>query len=120
MRKLAAILAAVSLPILALAEVVVAVPGGGKTSEFVVVDDAGGSTLTSLSQRRAVELYNAGANTIYCTVDGSAPTTDNKSGRPIQPGASWTMNAGDTVVIKCIAVTAHQSTGSATIVTELR
>ena len=120
MRRLifSAVLAAFAFS--ASADTVVAVPGGGKSSEFIVVDDAGGTTLTALAGRRAVELQNLGANPIYCTVDGQAPTADNKMGRKIDAGGTWTMNAGDSVVIKCIAGTLHQSTGAATMVTELR
>jgi hypothetical protein len=120
MRKILVLIAAVFLPILALADVVVAVPDGGKTSEWAVTNGAGGSSLTAFTARRAVEIYNAGPNTIYCTVGGEVPTADNKSGRPVQPGASWTMNASAQVTLKCIAATAAQATGAATIVTELR
>jgi hypothetical protein len=120
MRKIVAIVAAFAFPLLALADVVVAVPDGGKTSEWAVTNGAGGSSLTAFTSRRAVEIYNAGPYTVYCTVGGETPTADNKSGRPVQPGASWTMNASDKVTLKCIAATAAQATGAATIVTELR
>ena len=119
MRRLLAILAAASLPITALADVVVAVPGNGKTSEVLVLTSAA-VTLTSFSARRAFELQNLGPNAIYCTVDGQTPLKTGALGRRIDPSSTWAMNAADTITVKCIAATAAQVTTAATQFTEIR
>jgi hypothetical protein len=120
MKKIAILAVIACFSFSAHAGTVVESPGGGKSSEWAVTNGAGGSTLTALSGRKAVELQNLGPNAIFCTVDGQAPTADSKLGRKIESGATWALNAADTVSIKCIAATAAQSTGAATLVTELR
>lgn len=94
---------------------------GGKTSEWLVTNAAGGSTLTGFRNRKAVELQNLGPNAIYCTVDGQAPLATGALGRRIDAsGGTWTLDAGSGITIKCIAATAAQVSGAATQVTELR
>lgn len=94
---------------------------GGKTTQVLVTNAAGGTAVpaTSLSGRKAVEIQNNGSNTIYCTVDGSAPVVTT-NGRWILAGATWSLDAGAGVVITCIAATAAQAAGAATMVTELK
>jgi hypothetical protein len=110
---------AVSLAAPAFADTVVAVPGGGRTSEVLVLT-SGAVTLTSLAYRRAFEIQNLGPNAIYCTIDGQAPLKTGALGRKIDSGSTWAMNAADSIVVKCIAATADQSTTAATQFTEIR
>lgn len=94
---------------------------GGKTGEIAVTNGAGGTAVptTTLANRKAIEIQNNGPNTIYCTVDGSAPVATT-NGRWILSGGAWSLDAGSNVAIKCIAGTAAQVSGAATMVTELR
>lgn len=97
----------------------------GATSECTVTNSAGGTTCpaTALAQRKAVEVQNLGPNPIFCTVDGSSPVV-NKARRIDALGSTaapaWSLDVGPAIAIKCIASTAAQSTGAATIITELR
>jgi hypothetical protein len=98
---------------------------GGKTTEVAVTNSAGGSyvpggaTHAPLTGRKAIEIQNNGPNTIYCTVDASAPVVTT-NGRWILAGAAWSLDAGAGVTIRCIAATAAQASGAATMVTELK
>jgi len=94
---------------------------GGKTTEVTVTNSAGGTATpaTCLAQRKAIELQNNGPNTIYCTVDGTAPLVGS-NGRWVLSGAAWSLDAGCNVVITCISATAAQISGAATMVTELK
>jgi hypothetical protein len=94
---------------------------GGKTTEVTVTNGAGGTAVpaTPLANRRAIEIQNNGPNPIYCTVDGSAPVATT-NGRWILAAAAWSLDAGPAVVVKCIAGTAAQVSGAATMVTELK
>ena len=92
----------------------------GKTTE-VLVSNAGGGTAvptTALTQRKSIELQNLGPNAIFCTVDGTAPVV-NKA-RQIAANGTWALDVGPAVVLTCIAATAAQVTGAATIATEVR
>ena len=117
MKKILLLLSLIAFPALAWN---IDSPGNGKTTEWLVTNSAGGSTLTAFSGRKAVELFNTGPNAIYCTVDGQAPLATGALGRKVDSGATWSINAADTVVIKCIAATAAQLTTAGTMVTELR
>lgn len=108
------------LPTLAAADTIIAALGGGKTSEWVVTNAAGGSTLTNLSERRAIEIQNLGPNAIYCTVDGSAPVATTNGRMVAATSGTWALDVGASVTIRCIAATAAQVSGAATMVTELR
>ena len=98
---------------------------GGETTEVAVTNAAGGSyvpggaTHAPLAGRKAIELQNNGPNAIYCTVDGSAPAVAS-NGRWILAGGAWSLDVGQNVVIRCIAATAAQASGAATMVTELK
>lgn len=91
----------------------------GKTTE-VLVSNAVATAMptTPLAGRKAVELQNLGPNAIHCTVDGTAPVATKA--RRVDAGGTWSLDAGDKIAIRCIASTAAQVTGAATIVTELR
>ena len=97
----------------------------GKTTEVAVTNAAGGSyvpggvTHAPLAQRKAIEIQNDGPNTIYCTVDASIPVATT-NGRWITSGQAWSLDAGPLIVIRCIAGTAAQVSGAATMVTETR
>lgn len=90
-----------------------------KTSEVLVLNSA--ATLltqtTSTKGRKALEIFNNGPNTIWCAFT-SATAVVNKS-RPISSGGSWALDAGSNVAIYCLAATADQVTGAATVVSEL-
>lgn len=118
MKKL--LLLVLLLPTLAAADVVVASPGAGQSSEWLVTNAAGGSTLTNLPTRRALLLQNLGPNAIYCTFDGQAPLATGALGYKIDSGASFSAAIWSTVVVKCIAATAAQVTTAATQVVELK
>jgi len=94
------------------------------TSEVLVLNSGmpdGGQPVPAspLSGRRAIELFNSGPNTIYCTADGTNPVATKA--RPIASNASWSLDCDPTACpIKCIAATANQITGAATIATEIK
>jgi hypothetical protein len=91
----------------------------GATSECVVSNTVATTCpATPLAGRTGIELYNNGLRNIYCTIDGSTPVV-NKA-RPIVPQSAWSFPGGAAVTVKCIADTVAQTTGSATIVSEVR
>lgn len=94
---------------------------GGKTTE-VLVDNTTVTLMpaTALSGRKAVELQNLGPNPIYCTVGGETPLTTGALGRRVDAGATWALDVGPGVVVRCLAGSADQVTTAATQVTELR
>jgi hypothetical protein len=100
------------------------VNAGGKTEEVLVTNAAGGTTLstsiTALSGRKAFEIQNLGPNAIYCTLDGDAPVATKARAIPADPAVTWSVNAGPNITVKCIAATAAQVTGAATIFTEVK
>ena len=111
---------AVLLPLPALADVVVASPGAAQSSEWLVTNAAGGSTLTNFASRRSLVLQNLGPNAIYCTFDGQAPLATGALGYKIDAGSSFSAAVGPTVTVNCIAATAAQVTTAATQVLELK
>lgn len=96
----------------------------GNTTEVAVTNSAGGSYLPGstthapLAMRRAVEIQNLGPNAIWVTVDGTAPVATT-NGRKIGAGEAWALDAGPQIVLRAIASSAAQSSGAATMVTEL-
>lgn len=93
----------------------------GETTEVLVTNAAGGTTVpaSALASRRSIEIQNNGPNPIYCTVDGSAPVATT-NGRWVLSGQAWSLDIGPLIVVRCIAGSAAQLTGAATMVTELR
>lgn len=123
MKRLA--LATVLIPSLVLAtDVNGRANGTGVTSEVLVLN----ATQTAmpaapLSDRRAIEIQNLGPNAIYCAVGpASAPPTAVllKSRQIAASGGVWAVDAGPNIIVRCLAATADQVTGAATIVTEVR
>lgn len=109
------------LPGLALAGTVVESPGNGRSSEWLVTNAAGGSTLpATFTGRKALLLQNLGPNAIYCTFDNQAPLATGALGFKIDPGSTFSAAVADTVTVKCIAASAAQLTTAATQVVELR
>jgi hypothetical protein len=93
----------------------------GRTTEVLVSNTV--VTLmptTALSARKAIELQNLGPNPIYCTVGGETPATDGSLGRRVDAGGSWSLDAGSSIVVRCLAGTADQVSTAATQVTEVR
>ena len=98
--------------------------GTGVTTE-VLVSNAVQTALpaTPLADRRAVEIQNLGPNAIYCAIGPAAtpPTAVLLKSRQIAAsGGVWAVDAGPNVVVRCLAATADQVTGAATVVTEVR
>lgn len=100
----------------------------GITTE-VMVDNTTQTAMpaTPLSRRRAIEIQNLGPNPIYCAVGpvSTPPTAVLTKSRRIEAatGSSsdkWALDIGPNVIVRCLAATADQVTGAATIVTELR
>ena len=118
MLKMLAVLAL--LPSLALAAVTVDSPYAAQSSEWLVTNNAGGSTLTNLAERKALLLQNLGPNALYCTFDGQAPLSTGALGFKIDPGATFSAAIGPSVTVKCIAASAAQVTTAATQVVELK
>lgn len=78
---------------------------------------------TALAGRKAIELQNLGPNDEFCcigTASAACTPVVNKSRRVAASGGTWSLDVGDKAIVKCIAATADQVTGAATIVTEVR
>lgn len=88
----------------------------GTLTEVLVQTSSTAVPSSALSGRRSLEIQNLGPNTIFCS-----PGTPvlNKS-RAIAPNSAWALDVGSAVVISCLAATANQSTGAATIATEVK
>lgn len=100
-------------------DVNVAANGGGRTTEVLVTNAAGGTTFpTALPGRKSIEIQNLGSNAIYVTVDGSAPVA-TKARKIAAAGAWGPIGIGPAITIRAIADSAAQETGGGTIVTEL-
>ena len=87
-----------------------------RVTEVLVLASAA-TEITRSDPRRAVELLNLGPNAIFCAFT-SATAVVNKS-RKISPGGSWSLDLHFSQKIYCIAATADQVTGAATVVTEI-
>ena len=92
---------------------------GSATTEVLVLTTATQlpQTATAPRGRSAIEIQNLGPNSIFCAFS-SATAVVNKA-RRIQSGESWAIDAKSHIPIYCIAATANQVTGAATIVSEL-
>lgn len=69
------------------------------------------------AQTTGFELYNHGPNNIWCALMNSADAVVGKS-RKIAPESTWSADAPSQVAVWCIAETAAQVTGAATVLTE--
>lgn len=108
MRRIA--LLALLIPLQALAQ------EAPRQTEVLVLNSAA-TELTRSEGRGAVEIQNLGPNAIFCAFT-SAGAVVNKA-RQILPDASWSLDLKSPVKVYCIAATADQVTGNATIVTEI-
>jgi len=88
---------------------------GTQTAEVLVLTTA--TTIPAYANRRAIEIQNLGPNTIYCAL-GATPVTTKA--RAILAAGAWALDVGEGITIKCIAAAANQTTGAATIVTQVR
>ena len=70
----------------------------------------------STSYRRGVEVQNQGPNAVWCNV-GTSTVVVNKA-RQVSPGEAWFFPVRVGVPVYCLASTAAQVTGAATIATE--
>lgn len=89
----------------------------GTDPEVLVLTTA--TRLPQLCGRRAVEIQNLGPNPIYCSLGYSSMARVGKA-RKVGVGESWVVDAGDTLPIYCVASTASQVSGAATIVSEVK
>lgn len=100
--------------IVALAVLVAATAYAALTTEVLVQTTA--TLIPRTSRTRSLEILNLGPNDLWCTVDGTPVA--NKS-RKIATGASWSLDLTSDIPVRCLASTANQTTGAATIVTEV-
>ncbi len=89
----------------------------GTDPEVLVLTTA--TRLPQLCGRQAVEIQNLGPNPIYCSLSVASMARVGKA-RRISTGETWSVDAPATLPIWCVAATAAQVTGAATIVTEIR
>lgn len=101
------------LAILAVCAASVAV--AGVTTEVLVLTTATAMPQTSL-YRRGMLIENRGPNAIWCAMGSAASAVVNKSHRVAPNGGTLPFNAPDKWW--CIAETANQVTGAATVVSE--
>ena len=99
------------LPTLALAQ--------ARTQEILVTTTA--AAMPQLFGRRAMLIENRGPNAIWCAFGSAASAVVNKAHRigPVseQPNNRFPYNG--TEVLYCVAETANQVTGAATVVSEV-
>lgn len=67
--------------------------------------------------RQGIEIQNLGPNAIFCQLRTTTGLVANK-GRRIVNGEAWGLTAPSSLRVYCIAATADQVTGAATIITE--
>lgn len=111
MRKLIAILAALGLPVLALA---VTPP---PQAEVLVLASAAVRVDAGMPNRRWIEVQNLGPNAISCSLSAAGAAVAKS--RRLATNEAWAPPASSVHKIYCRAATADQVTGAATIVTEL-
>ncbi len=71
------------------------------------------------SKAFSVEIYNHGPNAIWCALVSQSAAISGKS-RKIAAEGTWAMPVSPVAAIWCIADTANQVTGAATIFTQFR
>lgn len=102
------------------APLVQTIPGGMHTvtqTQVLVLSSASTAVPTTpQTNRKAIEIFNNGPNTIFCKPGGTGAVNTT---RPIASGGSWYVEIGSTVAVGCRAATADQVSGAATIVTEI-
>lgn len=89
----------------------------GTDPEVLVLTTA--TRLPQLCGRSAVEIQNLGPNSIYCSLGYSSMARVGKA-RKVGTGETWSIDVPATLPIWCIAETAAQVTGAATIVSEVK
>jgi len=92
-----------------------ATPAWASTTEVLVQTSS--TALPVRPLRRLLAIQNLGPNDIFCA-DTSAAAVVNKAWKVAANGGTLTITAGDK--LWCIASTANQVTGAATIVLELK
>jgi hypothetical protein len=84
------------------------------TNEILVLTTS--TAITRSTRTTSVEIQNLGPNDIWCAVDGTPVAT--KSRKIAASGGTWSLDLNAGVAINCLASTANQVTGAATIVSE--
>jgi hypothetical protein len=88
-------------------------------TQEVLVLHSGPTLIPRSAGTRGLEIFNNGPNKIWCALSGDAGTAVSTKSRPISAGASWSVDALSFQAIYCLADTADQVTGAATIVSEV-
>lgn len=101
--------------ILFLAAVLPFVAAAGVTTEVLVLTTATALPQSSL-YRRGMLVENRGPNAIWCAFSSAAAVVD-KAHRVAPNGGTFPLNAPDKMW--CVAETANQVTGAATVVSEV-
>jgi hypothetical protein len=114
MKKTALLLAAMALPVLGQSS-----PSTTQQNEVLVLTTSTRVDV-GIEQRKGIEVQNLGPNAIYCKVSNTTPTAVLNKARRLATNESWAIDLPPGYRISCIAATANQVTGAATIVTEVR
>lgn len=76
------------------------------------------TTIARTAGSKGFEVQNLGPNPIFCTLNSDSSAVVNKS-RRLAFGDTWSVDVPSTYKLACIAATASQLTGAATIITEV-
>lgn len=98
--------------------VLLGLPLGALAAEVLVLTTATRVDNAATTYRRGCEVQNQGPNSIWCNV-GTSTVVATKA-RQVLPGEAWAINLRAGVPLYCLASTANQVTGAATIVTEAK
>jgi hypothetical protein len=98
--------------------VLMGLPVSALATEVLVLTTSTRVDGATTSYRRGIEVQNQGPNAIWCNV-GTSTVVATKA-RQILTGEAWAVNVRAGVPVYCLASTASQVTGAATIVTEAK
>jgi len=94
-----------------------AVLAAGLTSE-VLVQSSAPTLMVRNPQSAGFEFYNHGPNAIWCAIGGDGGTALSGKSRKIASEGTWSAAQNGTVPVWCVADTAGQDSGAATVMTE--
>lgn len=100
------------------AVVAMLLPFAAVATEVLVLTTSTRVDGSSTSYRRGIEVLNLGPNSIWCNV-GTSTVVSTKA-RKVTAGDVWFVPVRAGVPVYCLADTASQVTGAATIVTEAK
>lgn len=103
---------------------VVALPGAALAAEPLMAEKLVLTSATTVDLntrfRKGLEIQNLGPNAIFCAVGDSSLAVVNKARKVDASGGTWAIDLPPGIRVYCIAASANQVTGAATIVTEAR